>query len=201
MQFPKTEAEIIALAQNMIAGLPENPNFPSPPISSSDLQNLLTAAIGLSDAQVMAQAAAKQATDAKQAGFAALITAMKTILHYAEDAVHGDDAKLAELGWGGKSAPHPLQAPGQPRLLEVRQQGAGQLLLDWKKSADGGAAASYKIERRELTEGGTWALAGMSIDIEVMLYNQERGKELEYRVIAVNHAGESASSNTVTAVL
>jgi hypothetical protein len=185
----------------MIAGMAENPNFPSPPISSSDLQNLLTAALGLSDAQVMALAAAKQATEAKQAGFDALIAAMRTMLHYAEDTVHGDDAKLAELGWGGRAARHALQAPGQPRLLEVREQGAGWLVLDWKKSADGGAAASYKIERRELTDGGTWALAGMSMDIEVMLNNQERGKELEYRVIAVNRAGESAASNTVTAIM
>jgi len=201
MEFPKTEAGIIELAQKMVAGMAENDNFPSPPISSSDLQNLLTAAIGLNDAQVMALAAAKQATEAKHAGFAALIAAMRTILHYAEDAVHGDDAKLAELGWGGKATRHALQAPGQPRLLEVREQGAGWLLLDWKKSANGGSAASYRIERRELTEGGTWALAGMSIEIEAMLNNQERSKELEYRVIAVNRAGESAASNTVMAVL
>jgi hypothetical protein len=201
MRFPKTESQIRALAQNIISGLTDNPNFPSPPISPKDLQELLNAAVSSSDAQVQAQAAAKQATDTKQADFDALITAMKTELHYAEDAVHDDDAKLSELGWGGRSAPHALQVPGQPRLLEVLRQGAGWLTLDWKQPADGGAPASYKIERRNVTESSTWTLAGMAIDIEATLNDQEHGKEWEYRVIAVNKAGESGPSNTVTAVL
>ncbi len=33
MRFPKTESEIIALAQKMISGFTNNPNFPSPPIT------------------------------------------------------------------------------------------------------------------------------------------------------------------------
>jgi hypothetical protein len=201
MRFPKTESQIKALAQNIISGLANNPNFPSPPISPDDLQNLLNVAVSSSDAQVQAQAAAKQATDAKQADFDALTEAMKTVLHYAEDAVHDDDAKLSELGWGGRSAPHALQVPGQPRLLEVLQQGAGWLTLDWKKPADGGAAASYRIERRELAESGTWELAGIAIETEITLNNQKRGKEWEYRVIALNKTGESRPSNTVTAAL
>ena len=38
-------------------------------------------------------------------------------------------------------------------------------------------------------------------ETSVALNRQERGKTLEYRVIAKNKAGESAQSNTVTAVL
>jgi len=201
MRFPKTESEIRALAQNIISGLANNPNFPSPPITPEQLQARLDAAVNSSDAQVMTQAAAKQATDTKQADFDALTTDMKTALHYAEDTVHGDDAKLSELGWGGRSAPHALQVPGQPRLLEVLRQSAGWLTLDWKKPADGGTAASYRIERRDLTESGAWTLAGIAIETEVTLNDQKRGKEWEYRVIAINKTGESEPSNTVTAVL
>ena len=41
-------------------------------------------------------------TDTKQADFDHMMTEMKSILHYAEDAVHDDDALLSELGWGGR---------------------------------------------------------------------------------------------------
>lgn len=200
MRFPNTEPEIRALAQNIITGLTNNPNFPSPPVSPAELQNQLNEMIQNSDAQVAAQAAAKQATDTKQASVDAVTGLVKSVLRYAEDAVQGDDAKLAQLGWGGRAVPRPLQVPGQPRLLEIWQQGAGWLMLDWKKPADGGAAATYKIEWRGRAEGD-WKLAGISVETEVTLNNQERSKELEYRVIAINKAGEGAPSNIVTAVL
>jgi hypothetical protein len=202
MRFPNTESKIIALAQKMISGFTNNPNFPTPPITPAQLQTRLDTANSSSDAQVSTQAAAKQATDAKQADFDSLVTDMKTMLHYAEDTVHGDDSKLSEVGWGGRAEPHALQVPGQPRLLEVLEQGAGWLTLDWKKPADGGAAASYRIERRDLSAGGgAWKLAGMAVDTEITLNNQTRGKEFEYRVIAVNKAGDGGPSNTVTALL
>lgn len=201
MRFPKTEAKIIALAQKIINGLRDNPNFPNPPITADQLQASLDKLLESSDAQVMALAAAKQATDTKQDDFDNTTTEMKSILHYADDTVHGDDALLSELGWGGRAEPHALQVPGQPRLLEILRQGAGWLTLDWKKPADGGAPASYKIERRELTENGTWTLAGISVDTEVTLNDQKHGKEWEYRVIAVNKAGDGEPGNTVTAVL
>jgi len=57
-----------------------------------------------------------------------------------------------------------------------------------------------KIERRERATG-PWLIAGMAIQSETALTGQERGKEWEYRVIAVNAAGEGPPSNTVAAVL
>ncbi len=44
-------------------------------------------------------------------------------------------------------------------------------------------------------------LVGLAIDSEATLNNQERGKDWEYRVIAVNKAGEGVPSNTVAAVV
>jgi hypothetical protein len=200
MRFPTTEAEIRALAQSIIAGLEGNANFPSPPFSAAQLQALLDTVIQRSDAQVLSQAAAKQDTDSKQASISDMAAALKSVLRYAENAAHGEDTLLSQLGWGGRAASHALQAPGQSRLLEVTQQGTGWVTLDWKKPADGGAAASYKIERRGRAEGD-WKLAGISVETEITLNNQERGKEWEYRVLAINKAGEGAPSNIVTAVL
>ncbi|MBN1515456.1 fibronectin type III domain-containing protein [Candidatus Sumerlaeota bacterium] len=200
-QFPDREAEIRALAQNIVTGLTESAaDFPAPPVSSTDLQALLASLITLSDEQVAAQAAAEQATAVKSAAIHELATAMKAVLRYAEDAVNRDDAKLSALGWGGKAAPTDLQAPGQPRALEAPRQGEGWIFLDWKKPLDGGAVAAYKIERRE-RPSGDWTLVNMAIETEATLNNQERGKDWEYRIIAQNKAGEGTPSNTVAAVL
>lgn len=200
-RFPRPEAQIKALAQNIVTGLAANPaDYPAPPVTSVDLQAMLDSFITLCDDQIAAQAAAEQATTTKVASLEELITAMKADLRYAEDAVNFDDAKLTALGWGGKAEATALAAPGQPRSLEVPNQGEGWIFLDWKKPADGGAVSAYKIERRE-RPSGEWNLVNMAIESEATLNNQERGKDWEYRIIATNKAGESIPSNTVAAVL
>jgi len=200
-RFPRTESEIKALAQNIVTGLAANAaDFAAPPVASVALQALLDSFITLCDEQVAALSAAEQVTQTKAAGLEELITAMKADLRYAEDAVNYDDAKLTALGWGGKSAATALEVPGQPRSLEVPRQGEGWIFLDWKKPADGGAVAAYKIERRERPTG-EWMLVNMAIESEATLNNQERTKDWEYRIIATNKSGESIPSNTVAAVL
>ena len=200
-RFPDREAEVKALAQNIVTGLAANAaDFPTPPVASAALQALLDSFITLGGEQVAAQAAAEQATETKAAGLDELVTAMRADLRYAEDAVNYDDAKLTALGWGAKAAPTALAVPGQPRSLEAPRQGEGWVFLDWKKPADGGAVAAYKIERRELP-ASEWTLVSMAIESEATLNNQERGKDWEYRVIATNKAGQSVPSNTVAAVL
>jgi len=200
-RFPDREAEIKALAQNMVTGLAANvADFPSPPVASLDLQALLDSFITLCDEQVAAQAAAEQVTATKVAGLEELVTAMTADLRYAEGVVDNDDAKLTALGWGGMAPPTPLEAPGQARALEAPSQGEGWLTLDWKKPAEGGAVAAYKIERRE-RPAGPWTLISMAIESEAMLNNQERAKDWEYRVIATNKAGDGVPSNTVAVVL
>jgi len=42
---------------------------------------------------------------------------------------------------------------------------------------------------------------GLAVESEITLMNQERGKQWEYRVLAVNKAGEGQPNNTVMAVL
>ena len=140
-RFPDREAEIKALAQSIITGLTGNPDFPDPPVSPAELQAELDSFISLCDTQTADLAKAQQSTEAKQAGRDLLTDSMKSELRYAEDAVDGNNAKLAALGWGGKAAPTHLQPPGQPRTLDAPRQGAGWLLLDWKTPADGGQTA------------------------------------------------------------
>ena len=200
-QFPIREADIKVLAQNIATGLTANAaTYPAPPVTAIDLQAVLDSLITLNDEVVAARAAAEQATATKDAGLEELTDAMRAVLRYAEDTVSYNDAQLSLLGWGGKAAPTALAAPGQARMLEIVQEGEGWLSLDWKKPADGGQVASYKIERRE-RPAGAYALISLALESETTLTNQERGKDWEYRVIAVNKAGEGVASNTVAAVV
>jgi len=200
-RFPLKEAEILALANDMAAGLAANAaTFPAPPVAPADLQTAMGAYITARDAAVAATAAAEQATAAKNEALQALTDDMKADLRYAETTVNYDDDQLKLIGWGGRAAKTSLEAPGQTRSLEAPREGEGWVFLDWKEPVDGGAVAAYKIQRR-LRPDGPWSDAGMAIDSEITLTNQERGKEWEYRVLAVNKAGEGEPSNTVMAVL
>ena len=71
--------------------------------------------------------------------------------------------------------------------------------IRWYES-DGGKVAVHEIERRQ-RPSGPWTDAGMAIESEITLSAQERGKEWEYRVIAVNKARPGTPTNTVMVVL
>lgn len=200
-RFPKSEAEIMALAQVMGTGLAVNDAiYPDPPVTMVNFGSAIMAYSTARNAAVAAQAAAELAIAAKDEALQALTDAMKSELRYAENTVNYDDDKLKLIGWGGRADKTSLQTPGQARTLEAPREGDGWIYLDWKEPVDGGAVAAYKVQRR-LRPDGAWLDVGMAVESEITLTNQERGKEWEYRVLAVNKTGESIASNTVMAVL
>ncbi len=200
-QFPKAEADIIALANALITGFTDNQSiWVGPPVPVADLQTALDTAIAAQDTAINKRAQSEQATIDKDGAIENLEHKMVEDIRYAEIVVDMDDVKLKLLGWGGRKAPTALAAPGQCRSLEAPREGEGWVFLDWKAPVDGGKVASYRIERRE-RPAGAWTIAGMEMHSEITLHNQERGKEWEYRVIAANKAGEGEPSNTVMAVL
>lgn len=203
-RFPRTEAEIVTLAQAMVSGLTGTeglPNvYPSPPVAPAELTALINAYTTARNAAIAAQAAAEQATTAKDEALEDLADAMKSDIRYAENTVDFDDDKLKLIGWAGRKAATPLAPPGQARLLEAPKQGEGWVFLDWKAPIDGGAPAAYKVMRRE-RPAGLWEDAATAVITEATLVEQPRGKELEYRIIAVNKAGDGVPSNTAMVVL
>ena len=202
--FPNVEAEIVTLAQAMVTGLTGEegvpPVYPAPPVSPQNLGLALTAFTTARDSAMTAEAQAKWATESKSNALTQLVTYMKTDLHYAEDTVNGDDALLSLIGWGGRRPPTPLQPAGQALSLLVRQQGEGWVDLAWKPPADGGKPSAYRVYRRERPEG-PWLELTTVFETQVMLMDQPRGKEYEYRIIAANKAGDGEPSNTVMVVL
>ncbi len=200
-RFPRTEPEVVALAEAMITGLTANAVlYPAPPVAVLDLTAAKTAYITALNAAIAAAAAAEAATTAKDDVLEDLTDAMKSDIRYAENTVDFDDDKLKLIGWAGKKAPTPLAIPGQTRLLEVPRQGDGWVFLDWKAPIDGGAPAAFKVMRRE-RPAGAWEDVATAVITEATLVDQPKGKELEYRIIAVNKAGEGEPSNTEMVVL
>lgn len=200
-RFPTTEADIVALAGLIKNGLKNNPTiFPNPPVRQILMGIKRNQFVTARDNALSAHAVAEQATTDKDQALQNLIDAMKADLRYAENTVDFDDDKLKLIGWAGKKAPTALPPPGQSRLLEAPKQGAGWVFLDWKQPADGGKPAAYKVQRRNRPDGA-WADVATAILSEITLVDQPEKAEIEYRVIAINKAGEGSPSNTVMVVL
>jgi len=125
-RFPTKEADVFALTQEMMSGLAANVAvYPSSPATVTDLATAFSAYLSAKNAAVAAQAAAEQATAAKDDALQRLTDGMKADLRYAENTVNFDDDQLKIIGWGGHSARTSLQAPGQARTLEAPRQGDG----------------------------------------------------------------------------
>jgi len=200
-RFPITEAEIVALAQALKSGLTANVAvYPAPPVTPAALTLRISAYTAAKNAAIAAQAAAEQATADKDDVLEDLVDAMKDDIRYAENTVDYDDEKLKLIGWAGRKAATPLAPPGQARLLEAPRQGEGWVFLDWKAPTDGGRPAAYKVMRRE-RPAGLWEEVATAVISEATLVEQPRGKELEYRVVAVNKSGDGEPSNTAMVVL
>lgn len=198
-RFPEKESEVVALSERLWRGLLDNNTiYPQPPVHPIFVRIKGLIYQNRRDLHLAAQAAAEAATTAKQEALEELIEAMKADLRYAENTVDFDDDKLKLIGWAGKKAKTPLAPPGQVRLLEAPKQGAGWVYLDWKAPADGGKPKAYKLQRRS---GGNWDNTATAVITEATLVDQPEKTQLEYRIIAVNKAGEGPPSNVITAVL
>ena len=200
-RFPKKEPEIVALAERLWQGLwDNNSTYPAPPRHPFFLRFKMLIYKNRRGTAIAELAAAEAATANKDDALDDLVEAMKTDIRYAENTVNYDDDKLKLIGWAGRKAATPLAVPGQTRLLEAPKQGAGWLFLDWKKPSDGGSVNAYKVMRRERPDGA-WSEVATAVISEATLVEQPTGKELEYRIIAVNKAGDGEPSNTVMCVL
>jgi len=209
-KFPNKEADVVALAEAMIAGYTAHPaDFPSidPLVDLPALQTALTDYQTNKNSQEDARAQAQLATVTKASTLDALMELMKNDLKLSEVDVVDSPEKLAEIGWGPRQQPQPVAAPGQPTNLHPVAEGQGIVWLEWDRPAagSGGPVRNYIIERREQPAGGgefgAWAIVGTALNNEANLSDQPRGIQMEYRVTAANVTGESMPSNTAAVVL
>jgi len=151
-RFPKTEAEIIALAQQIENGLNNNQNLAASPVNKNDFAAIYSAFIAKRDLILVKEAELSIDHDEKDDLQDDLTEAMQRVIDYLDSFTNSDGAQLASIGWGSAAAPT-KQPPGQPRVLEIISQTDAILSLDWKNPADGGRVASYRVERRERPAG------------------------------------------------
>lgn len=205
MKFPSRENDVVRLAETIITGLTEHAgDFPS--LEPEPLQAVLTVYKQKRDSFTEAQALTKTTVVQKDDEMTNLVDFMKTVLKRAEADVASDPEKLAEIGWGPRQEPQPIQVPASPTELHPIAEGQGSIWLKWEKPAsDGGPVRSYIVERHDQqAQGGNfgeWTCVGTSYNCEINLLEQPTDVRVEYRVKAANAAGESMSSNTVSVVL
>ena len=208
-RFPLAQSDVLQFAEAIVAGLTASPAvYPSPPVAAADLAAQLAACRAAVDQVVAARAAYEQAVTAKDASLASLAAKMRKDLRYAENTVDFDDDKLKLLGWAAKRSAKTQRPPGQPLALKSVDEGPGTLLIEWKHPArnSGGPVRTYIIESRELSpdEGATWTQwrnTETSLETKAALKDQPRATQLEYRIKAINKAGQSPPSNTIAVVL
>lgn len=199
--FPDREADIMALAMELLAGLNAHPEvYPAPPVLAGSLSGRINAVLAKQAAVMEAKAVLEQKVEAKNVDLASLVQGMKDDFSYAEVTTHMDDELLKLIGWGAHKAATPLAPPGQALELRIADEGPGTIALAWRKPLEGGAVQAYRVQR--LKPGASvWFEVGMAFEPEIELGDQERGLEFSYRVVASNKAGNATPSNVVTAVL
>ena len=207
-RYPAQQAEILALAEAMIGGYTDHAAL-FPNADALLLQSLRDAYSSAAAAQTDAMAAAHIATEAKQTALAQLHAVIKRQLKQSQIDTAANPENLNYIGWGPRAAARSIETPGQPLSLKSVDEGAGTLLIEWKRPArgSGGPVRTYIIERRELAtgqtagDGGGWQQAAISLETKALLKDQPRGVQLEYRVKAINKTAQSPPSNTIGVVL
>jgi hypothetical protein len=200
MQFPRTEAEVAKLAELVVQGLEQaTEDFPAPPVPPADLRVKLDTVHSATVAAVAAESAFREHHAVKDEALEDLADSLKADLKYAEFAVKDRPEKLNQLGWGRRRDGTPLTAPGEVRNIKLVGEGDSWLVLRWQSPEDGGKPAFYKIHRE--SDGDQWDEIGTSTNTEQLVSNQPRGVSLNFRVTAVNNAGEGPPSATITVVL
>ena len=123
------------------------------------------------------------------------------------------DGKFRNRDIAAPNAAHGQYTSARPRQscsetkAKLRMQRNNATIHDFSAVARAVSATHTPTQgprREEPVSGGAfskWQQVGASLSTEAHLISQPRGQQLEYRLIAVNKAGESTPSNTVAVVL
>ncbi len=203
MKFPTRQSDIAQVAQIMVKGYyNHSEDFPS--VSRKKLFLKLRDLKNAVKNQIDKRAVLSEATKNKNEKLDILVKMMKNLIQKSLVDTKSKPAKMSLIGWGPRANPHPKSVPGPPKDL-IAEKRDNRLYLFWKKSSSDIIVKCYIIERRIQSKVTRifwpWYIVGTSIDTCIELEKQLKRVKLEYRVIAVNTAGKSMPSNTITLIL
>lgn len=94
------------------------------------------------------------------------------------------------------SAARPCDPPGKPGRPEIAEWGEGSCTIRFTPPrSDGGAPITDYIVEKRYRGGGEWEKAVKQLDYEIKVDNLIAGREVEFRVSAVNKAGQGEPSD------
>ena len=147
MDFPKTEAEIMELSQQMLNGYFWNAgDFPH--VKRMNLNNKAGMYSGWRRRALAAKANLRVQSKIAQRKLNELIRVMKNCLQKSQVDTINNPEILKEIGWGPKDSPRPTQIPGQPVNLSCIKKENSSLILQWQRPQDNQTIKNYIIERR-----------------------------------------------------
>jgi hypothetical protein len=186
--------EKVARAQQIVAALTGNSNFPTPHPTLAEV----TAAINeLETAANAAQAARREArhlTGVQTTKEDVLNRVMSQLGGYVESVAGGDESLIMSAGLDMRSAAAPdSSAPVAPETLTATTGNHdGEVELSWDTVR---GARSYVVERTTDPQAGPWTPAGVSPRSSLIVEELESGKRYYFRVAAVTLNGQSPWSN------
>lgn len=203
-RLPRTQPQSTALAARMIDGFTKYPGtFPSGDVEKirQSLENFCQAQKSFNDAASMYKQAGKKQKDA----FEQLKHTIASQVKAAQVDTAAEPVKIGLIGFGARKKKSPVDLPAAPYMGRVKALADGVVSLRWKKNykTAGGPTLSFNIQSRTMKDGKLtgWQLCGTSLDCRAVLTGQPQGRKTEYRVIAVNHSGQSEPSRCETIIL
>jgi hypothetical protein len=189
----------IAKAQQIVAAITGNPNFPTP---TPTLASVTTDINDLSAAFTAAQAArqtAKEKTSDQNAKEDTLDQTVQQLAAYVQSVAGNDESKILSAGMDTRSVSVAGSEPAsQPQALTPTEGDRdGEIDLTWDKVP---GSKSYVIEQGTGPQPAAWTHGGVSTKSAFTAAGLTSGSRYWFRVAAINNNGQSGWSDPATKI-
>jgi hypothetical protein len=204
-ELPATRAGLLSMTLKMIRGIEMHPElFPDHAERLAHLRQDFEAAKAAWDAITeddLANAALKELKH--EAILAGYYPFLQDSERSRESNSQYEQAMIRRFGFfdlGGRLRMFPPGAPTALEVLDVGDLGLDWILFAWEVPRTGGRVFGYKLQRR-IAPNAVWQTVGLTDEGEILFLKVVRGIQHQYRLLAFNGAGETASPDILTYTL